>query len=102
MAMLAAMLMPITVSLFVFVIKYNNDTLKNEARDFTAAYFGLASIFWQLSGLIGFGADEEFTFEWSMWFSGFLASLFNLTGCLFAISAFAIAPIGPCSAFMNF
>ena len=95
------MLMPISVTLFVFVIKYNNDILKNKASDFTSAYFGIASVFWQLSCIFGIYFDQEFTFEWGKWANGFVASLFNLTGCLFAISAFAVAPIGPCAAFMN-
>ena len=79
--------MPLVCSSFIIVIKHANDTLKIAASDFTIGYMGLMSLVLQLLGVISFMQNEG-SFQWSIFINGFLASFFNLIGCIFAISSF--------------
>ena len=79
--------MPIVCTLFIVVIKHSNDTLKIAACDFTIAYWGLMSLVCQIVAVIYFKLEPE-VFDWGLWKDGFFASLLNLVGCTFALSAF--------------
>jgi len=101
MAVIASFLMPVVCTFFVIVIKHVNETLNMDSRDFSTAYWGIASLAWQIAGFVAF-AQDDFVFEWSKWINGFFASAFNLAGCLFAIACFSTgAPIGPASALIS-
>ena len=99
-AVLASLVMPIVCTFFIMVIKYSNETLNNDPRDWTTALWLIASICWQISGVVAFSQDE--TFEWSKFINGSIASALNLAGCLFVITCFSTgAPAGPASALVN-
>ena len=71
------------------------------AYDFTIAYWGVASLVWQLIGISKFLTHDNY-FDWGLWVNGFFASFFNLIGCMFAICCFSTgAPIGPASALIS-
>ena len=53
-AVLASLVMPIVCTFFIMVIKYSNETLNNDPRDWTTALWLLASICWQISGIVAF------------------------------------------------
>ena len=86
-AVVAAFGMPIVCTLFIVVIKHSNDTLKIAAYDFTIAYWGLMSLICQIAAVVYFKLEPE-VFDWRLWKDGFFASLLNLVGCTFALSAF--------------
>ena len=100
MAVLAAFGMPIVCTFFIVVIKHSNETLKIAAYDFTIAHWGLMGIILQIAAAIYFKYEPQ-EFDWTLWKDGFIASLLNLIGCTFAISAFQTgSPIGPSAALM--
>ena len=100
-AVLCSLVMPFCCTVFVVVVKHANETLRLDARDWAIGYWGIASLVWQISGIVAFTKDD-FEFSWNKWINGFFASGFNLLGCLFAIACFSTgAPIGPASALIS-
>ena len=93
--------MPISCTLFAICIKHVNEDLKIAAYDFTIYYWGLACLIYQIIGIIFFTTHEN-SFDWGLWINGFLASLFNLLGCMWVLSCFATGcAMGPASAFVS-
>ena len=69
--------------------------------DWTIAFWGVLSFVFQIIGIVAFLSDES-SFNFTKWINGFLASFFNLVGCVFVISSFSSgAPIGPIAALVN-
>ena len=100
-AVLCSCIMPLVCTFFIIVIKHSNETLMLDAKDWTIAYWGLASLVFQICGIVSFMGNEG-SFDMAKWVNGFIASLFNLIGSLFAISSYATGcPIGPCSALIT-
>lgn len=100
-AVLSSFAMPVICSMFIIVIKHANETLKLTARDFTIAYWAVMSLVFQIVGIVSF-VQNEGSFKLYLFINGFLASFFNLVGCVFAISSFQTgAPIGPTSALIS-
>ena len=93
--------MPLVCTFFLIVIKTANDTLNMAPTDWTIAYWGLASLVFQIIGIVSF-MNNKGSFDFTLWWNGALASLFNLLGCMFAIACFATGcPIGPASALLS-
>jgi len=100
-AIMVSFTMPIVCSLFIIPIKHVNDTLLLDSKDWSIAYWGLASLVFQIRGIVSF-LQVENSFDWDLWFNGSIASLFNLLGCVFAIACFSTgAPIGPAAALIG-
>lgn len=102
-AILVSFTMPCICTLFIVVIKHVNDTLRIASYDFTIAYWMVASAAYLIVGAIDWKSHHGETFSWSLWFDGTFGSLFNLLGCVFAISCFSVpgCSIGPATAVIN-
>ena len=79
--------MPCVCAVFIIVIKHANETLNIAAKDFSIGYFFVLSVAFQIVGICSFMTNEG-SFDMTLFIDGFLASFFNLLGCVFAISSF--------------
>ena len=101
-AVLVSLLMPLVCTIFANFIKYADKVVRLNALDWNCAFYFFMTLTFQIIGLYNFftGAIE---FEFELWIRGFFASLVNLLGSVFIISAFNTdgAPYGPIGALVN-
>ena len=101
-AVLVSLLMPIVCTAFANLIKYADVRLRLNALDWNCAFNGIMFLTFQVVGIVNFstGAVE---FDFKMWVCGSLASVLNVLGLVFAVSAFNSngAPFGPIGALIN-
>ena len=86
-AVLCSFAMPCVCAAMLIVIKHANETLNIAAKDFSIGYFFVLSFVFQIVGICSFLKNEG-SFDMTLFVDGFLASFFNLLGCVFAISSF--------------
>lgn len=91
--------MPLACTLYIIPIKYSNEEMKLNSTDWTMAAWLVLSFVNVVISVIYFNMTGDFVLR--TWISGFISSLLNLMGCVFAIACFSTGcPIGPASALM--
>ena len=100
-AVLSALIHPIFCTIYVILVKHATETNRLAPYDFSISYWGLATLVFQIIGLVNF-ARYEGSFNMNMWINGTIASFFNLTGCVFCVACFATScPAGPAAALIG-
>ena len=97
--MLAAFIPPCLFSLVGVANKKFAIYFRFNILDYTVAYYGISTFVLQIAGLIYY---SRVAFDFTLWICGFFASIANLSGAAFLISAYATGdPLGPTSALCN-
>lgn len=101
-AVLCALVMPITCTIFSNFIKYADKVLRLNAIDWNCSFYLCMSLAFQITGLVNF-TTGNIDFEFDCFIKGTLGSLACMLGSIFIISAFNTdgAPFGPIGALVN-
>ena len=101
-AVLVSLLMPLVCTIFSNVIKYADKSMRLNALDWNCAFYFFMTLTFQIIAIYNFSTGA-IGFEFELWLRGFFASLVNLLGSVFIISAFNTdgAPYGPIGALVN-
>lgn len=99
-AVLSSFVMPVMLSVFYCIIKYNNEKFRGHPKDFTMNYQTLTSTIQVVTGVTHWTTRGGFQLDHFIY--GFFSGSFVMGGAIFGISAMAVSPsYGPTAALIN-
>ena len=84
-----------------FILNHVKETLRVDPKDYAFASIGVASLIYQIIGLVSYFIYES-PIDFNLWINGSIASFLNLLGCVFSIASYAtMASAGTISALIS-